>query len=101
MGMYINPPASKYPTKEVWLIKQLQDQTIREIGVEDFVGLNWANLNEENLIPLVLIDNGAFTSLAVCYSAQELGYWQQNANTERRRVFYVLGKKDICLEYAS
>lgn len=63
MGLYVNPTGM---TKEAWI----DQHAVAEISPEEMVR-DRAKLIGDGLIPLVLVNNGPFTALAVVCSARD------------------------------
>ncbi len=81
MGLYINPKDS---SKEQWLKDRAREVTQDEFKFEVGTGE----------VPLVLVDNGMFTALAVAYSEGE--YKEFTRIDERRpRKFYYASYADV------
>lgn len=102
MGTYINPPRSKYPLKEAWIIKHMTIiGDLHEVSKEEFKELNYNVLDASGKISLCFIDNVVFTALLVCDTPEELSYLQRQIDKEERRCWYLVGDKEACLKYAS
>ena len=79
MGHYINPESM---TKEMWLIAH---------GVRQPDAPPWDETLEN--IPVVLVDNGAFTAAAVAYSKDELTYFSRP--DPRAKMWYMVPRARI------
>jgi len=66
MGLYVNPTAT---TKEDWLVDNLRGSVF--ISAAEYWLPKYNSYREAGLVPVVLVDNGAFTALAVAYSQAE------------------------------
>ena len=66
MGLYVNPTAT---TKEDWLAENLRGSVF--ISAAEYWLPRYNSYREAGLVPVVLVDNGAFTALAVAYSQAE------------------------------
>jgi len=80
MGDYINP---KNMTKEEWLEKNAM-----QIKMSDFITAEFSG--GERL--MVLVDNGAFTACAVCYSPEELECFKElirSGRNDRPMTFWI------------
>ena len=103
MGMYINPPAEEFGSaaKESWIIRHItQIKDAREIQKEMFINLDFSEVDSNNEVALILIDNVAFTTLAVCYSQDELIDWQKQSRSDSRRMWFLICNKESAFQYA-
>jgi len=62
MGYYVNP---EEVTKEEWLVKNATPLT-------EMLLVDWQAVRDENMLPVVLINNGAFTAAGIAFSKSEL-----------------------------
>lgn len=93
--MYINPPMSK----ETWLFEMLSKGYAKECKKDEFYEMTWETIPEKNKV-LVLLDNGAFTALAVAYNKQEFEYFQEQLQTDQRQSFVILCREEKAMEFA-
>jgi hypothetical protein len=67
MGHYINPTKE---TKEEWLKTNGISVPLHHVTEAQFG--TWKDPNDNPMLPVCLVDNGAFTAAGVCYCKEEL-----------------------------
>ena len=88
MGLYVNPDGM---TKEAWLDRN----ALAEISPEEMVR-NHAKLIAERMVPMVWINNGPFTALAVGYSSREVADFARPDPRPKR--YLVVGRDSLAQE---
>jgi len=78
MGLYINPIGE---TKESWL----EREAVEVAGAE--AAATWREGGE--ILPVCLVDNGAFTAAAVIYSDGEMKTFIDRGDSRKKRWFVV------------
>ena len=90
MGLYVNPTTLN---KEQWLIAHAEMVTH-----QDITGSNWTNVINMGRVPLVWVDNGPFTALAVAFSSEEAEEFAQPDGRAKR--FFTV-RRSCLADYAS
>ncbi len=85
MGYYINPPNM---SKEEFL-----DQKGTEISREEAASFKFI---DDNVLPVVLVDNGLFTAAAIAYSPDEL---EEFLSPDHRPMKWFLVEKELLKPY--
>jgi hypothetical protein len=80
MGLYVNPTNT---TKEKWLLENVVNQFQADC---DAWLASYSMFREQGAIPVVLVDNGPFTALAVAYSREEAADFARKSDT-RLKIF--------------
>ncbi|MCX6778630.1 MAG: hypothetical protein NTU97_00145 [Candidatus Magasanikbacteria bacterium] len=81
MGQYVNPP---HGTKETWLNAN---------GImAPMSRITWSDV-PTGMLPVILVNNGAFTAAGVAYDKDELAAFQTPSDTRPRKVFFVTTAK--------
>jgi len=81
MGYYINPPDR---TKEEWL---------EEFG-EEAITPTWPAT--EGMVPICLIDNGAFTAAGIAYNEAEFNaFMAPDSGMQRPRTWYYVPREKV------
>jgi len=89
MGLYVNPTDRN---KEAWLANNLIG--IPYTNVHADMWLNDYNfMREEGNVPVVFVDNGAFTALAVAYNYNEAADFAQNDG--RSKIFTAVSRQSL------
>lgn len=83
MGYYIDPTNGQ--TKEEWLT----EHGIRLMGVPETI-----DEGGEDLLPVCLVNNGAFNAAGIAFSNAELRVFASPRDT-RPKVWYLVEKKDL------
>lgn len=78
MGYYVNPPRE---SKEAFL---------RRVGIAapSDHRISWDSV-PKGFLPVVLVNNGAFTAAGICYSKAELDQFTRSDDPRRREIYLV------------
>jgi len=85
MGLYVNPTDK---TKEAWLITEAKQRATREQATRDVRALI-----KSLLVPVVLVDNGPFTALAVLYDQREADAFARDDG--RAKIFAIVPRSAL------